>query len=127
MPQETLRPTLLSMTAAVFLLVSVPGAHALTKAELAVVIELQNCSSDCTVQLRTCNSGCCGLIFCRNSCIGTCDTNFDTCLHGCALTCSTCDPDGAFFDTATLAPNRRTISVGGPLVCPPGATAELDV
>lgn len=85
------------------------------------IINQSNCQSECTISLRSCTAGCCGTTTCGKTCVGVCDATYNVCLNICGFAAI----DGAFFDTATIAPNGRRIRVGGPLSCPEGATADL--
>jgi len=100
------------------------GVRASTTAE---IVELANCYNVCTQDYEICNAGCCGRFFCSSKCIGGCSQNVKSCRGGCTLFCSTCNPDGAFFPTAAIARGGRIIRVGGPFICPNGATTDLDV
>ena len=101
------------------------NGQALTTAEIQQ--ELDNCYDGCLRTFVACNPPCCGKIFCSKNCLIACFQNLDACNGGCRVFCSTCDPDGAFFDTATLDAHGRTIHTGGPLTCVEGATADIGV
>jgi len=88
---------------------------------------LRDCYDTCLVTYTSCVPKCCGLIFCSKKCVTACDGELTGCDGGCRIGCPTCNPDGAFFDTATIGRDGRTLRVSGPLVCPAGGTADIDV
>jgi hypothetical protein len=93
------------------------------------VLEAAACYATCGTTLNTCTAQCCGVLFCSKRCVDTCNSHYSNCLDNCIAFCgnSSCDPDGAFFDTATIAGNGRSIRIGGPFDCPETAIADLDV
>jgi len=101
------------------------GAQAKTQAD--ILIEWGNCNLGCDSQSRSCSAGCCGLIFCRRSCIGGCDATEDSCKNDCAAAAVGAPSSGNFVGTAVSSPRGRSLRVSGPLVCPKGATADVDV
>ena len=103
----------------VLAIVTTPTAWAASRTQ--TLVNQANCQSECTTNLRSCTSGCCGTTTCGKTCLGVCDATYNTCVNICGFAAL----DGAFFDTATLSPNGRLIHVGGPLSCPEGATADL--
>ncbi len=93
----------------------------------AVADELSTCYDGCLRGYVSCTPTCCGILFCRKDCVIGCFQQLDGCDADCRAFCSTCDPDGAFDDTATIARDGRTVRIGGPLRCAEGATADIDV
>jgi hypothetical protein len=100
-------------------------AQAKTQAE--ILIELNNCNAGCDATASSCTSGCCGILFCRKSCITSCDSSESLCKENCSGSVIGATTTSAFFDTATISQRGRFLRVGGPLVCPDGATADIDV
>lgn len=112
------------LLATVSLVVGFSGeAHA--KKDANIVAQVQ-CANDCLSEEAACQTGCCGLLFCRKSCLSACFTNERICEDDCAIRLGS-DPDGAFFDTVTPEGDGRVLRVSGPLQCPFGAVAEIQV
>jgi hypothetical protein len=102
-----------------------PGAHAAKIVD--IIVEQNNCLAECSQDTKACTTACCSRLLCRSSCVDACNSNLNICNADCSTFCSTCSPDSAFFDTATISGDGRLVNVGGPLVCPESATADLDV
>lgn len=105
------------------------SAEALASKSATIATQF-NCNVDCDSTQTTCNKGCCGPfgLLCSGTCINSCQTKADACKLSCAnaaigATSATTD----FFDTATIGPEGRIITLGGPLSCSEGGTADLQV
>jgi hypothetical protein len=109
-------------------LVATDRAQAATS-QFEIMVQIANCFVGCDSRQTACNSGCCilGGLLCGGRCINKCQATSDQCKNDCNLTAIGGTPEGAFFDTVTLATNQRTLHIGGPFFCPEGATADLDV
>jgi hypothetical protein len=83
------------------------------------------CVNGCSISQTGCVNNC-GVFF-NKSCVTNCNTNSVNCQNDCWSGSILSDPDSAFDDTAVLAPNGRSIDISGPLVCPEGGTATIDV
>jgi hypothetical protein len=83
------------------------------------------CSASCGQGLSQCVGGC-GLFFHRR-CVNDCNGDYNTCYDGCWADTPFVETSSAFDNTATLVGNGRTIRISGPLTCPEGAKATIDV
>ena len=83
------------------------------------------CVNGCSISQSGCVNNC-GVFF-NKSCVTNCNTNSTNCQNDCWSGSILSDPDAAFDETAVLAPNGRSILISGPLDCPEGGTATIDV
>jgi hypothetical protein len=125
LPRTVLSAGAVLLVAIGFILLDAKGARATFSKE--VFASYSNCLVGCDSSQTTCNTGCCGILFCRKGCLSTCQSAETTCQGGCSDAAFGGGSDGAFFDEATVSANGRTIRVGGPLQCPEGATADVAV
>jgi hypothetical protein len=115
--------TAIGLFATVALAVLPGPAEAATEAELT---ELIRCTNGCRSSEGSCSGECCGRIFCKKSCLGSCAQTRIACEEGCYDQVGTAS-SGAFFETASLSGNGRLIQTSGPLQCPEGAIATISV
>ena len=90
------------------------------------LLQLIQCTNNCLTEEATCQSGCCGRIFCKKSCLGVCFDNERVCEGSCDISFQG-DPDGEFADVATQGPKGRALRITGPLRCPANAVVDLSV
>ena len=83
------------------------------------------CVGGCSSSQTGCVNNC-GVFF-NKSCVTNCNTTSTNCQNDCWSSSILSDPDSAFDDIALLARNGRSIYISGPLDCPEGATATIDV
>lgn len=83
------------------------------------------CVNGCSASANSCKNNC-GVFF-NKSCVTNCNTSSTNCQNDCWAGSILSDPDSAFDDTAVLSRNGRSIYISGPLVCPEGSTATIDV
>jgi hypothetical protein len=119
------------LATALFLAISfgvtlIGDAHAYSERQLTQAWNnYTGCVNGCSISQTGCVNGC-GFFF-NKSCVTNCNTNSTNCQNDCWSSSILADPDGAFDDTAALAPNGRSIAISGPLVCPEGGTATIGV
>jgi len=85
----------------------------------------EGCVGGCSASFNSCKNNC-GVFF-NKSCVTNCNTTSTNCQNDCWGNSILSNPDSAFDDTAVLARNGRSIYVSGPLTCPEGSTATIDV
>ena len=83
------------------------------------------CVNGCGFSRSGCVNGC-GIFF-NKSCVTNCNTNSTNCQNDCWSGSILSDPDSAFDETAVLTRSGRSIDISGPLVCPEGGTATIQV
>jgi hypothetical protein len=83
------------------------------------------CVSGCSSSRTGCVNNC-GIFF-NKSCLTNCNTTSTNCQNDCWSGSILSDPDSAFDEVALLARNGRSIYISGPLDCPEGGTATIDV
>jgi hypothetical protein len=101
-------------------------AHAYSERQLTQAWDIYTgCVGGCSSSRTGCVNNC-GVFF-NKSCVTNCNTTSTNCQNDCWSSSILSDPDSAFDDVALLARNGRSIYVSGPLDCPEGGTATIEV